>query len=483
MQTFGVRFSSLASLASLAFLGFLGFLVGSLLSCSSVLNTPIAEAKPAESIPMTWKEAEKGNHGEISTAWLQEFSSPQMSQLVMEALANNPSLKASEARLRASRETVAVTEAKLKPSIEGGANTSRRRSDSFDEPTTYRSSSGLSSNLSWELDLWGRIRDEIEINQSSYRSSGLEFRNARLSLAANTAKAYCNLITSEQQVELARKTLNSFEQNNRIVERNYKAGIPGTRSLAVQLSRSNLASSRSTLRDRQLRRNNAARALEILLGRYPSAELKTSSTLPVIQRDVPTGIPSEILLRRPDVALAQEAVYVSAKRVDIAKKNLLPAVRLTGGLTSSDESWSNIFNMNNLIANAAANLSQTFYDGGELKAEAKEALELNKASIHSFANVAFRALDEVEKAIATDTALREQEAFLLVQTKSSDLAETQAARDYSEGIEGVGILEILESQREANNARASLINIRNQRLQNRIDLHLALGGDFSTTIP
>ncbi len=95
----------------------------------------------------------------------------------------------------------------------------------------------------------------IDVNNANYQADIHDYRNARLSLAANTAKFWCNLITAEQQLELAENTLASFEKNNRIVERNYKAGIPGTSSLAVQLSRSNVASARSTLRDRQLRRN------------------------------------------------------------------------------------------------------------------------------------------------------------------------------------------------------------------------------------
>jgi len=322
----------------------------------------------------------------------------------------------------------------------------------------------------------------VDAERADYKAEAHELRNARLSLAANTAQAWCNLITAEQQLELASTTLASFKKNNTIVERNYKAGIPGTTSLAVQLSRSNVASAKSTLRNNKLQRNNAARALELLLGRYPSAEVKSSKTLPRIKRSTPTGFPATLLARRPDVAAAQLDVYSSAKIAEASRKNLLPIIRLSSGVSSGGSIWKDVFNPSTLAANAAASLTQTLYDGGQLEASAQAALENNKASIHRYTNIVLAAANEIEEAIATDRSLRDREQFLIEQTKSSTLAESQATRDYSEGIDGVGILEILESQRRANDARSNLIDIRNSRLQNRIDLHLALGGDYSTTI-
>ena len=449
------------------------------ISCVNSIGQPTGNVNLSKSIPKTWDEVGKGYHGKISTGWLADFKNPRMSKLVQEAVNAIPSLKASEARLRAAWETTQAADADFKPSVSTGASTSRRRAGNLGETRSIRSSYGLNASTSWELDLWGRIRDRVDATRADFRADEHDLRSARLSLAANTAKAWCNLITSEQNLDLAKKTLDSFEKNNRIVERNYKAGA-GTRSLAVQLSRSNVASAKSTLRSRQLQRNNAARDLEVLLGRYPSAEIKSTNELPFLRTSVPTGIPAQLLSRRPDVAAAELAVYSSAKRADIARKSLLPAVRFSAGISSGSGAIREVFNIHNLVTNAAANLSQTVYQGGELKANAKAALERNQAAIYTYANVVVRASQEIEESIATDRALREQEKFLVQQTKSSTLAETQATRDYSEGIEGVGILEVLESQRRANNARSSLINIRNRRLQNRIDLYLALGGDFAT---
>ncbi len=290
-------------------------------------------------------------------------------------------------------------------------------------------------------------------------------------------------MTAGQLLDLAKKTLSSFQKNKDIVERNYKAGVPGTRAIAVQLSRTNVASAQRTIKSRTLQRDRAARSLEELLGRYPAGALKASHQLPNLKNHVPTSLPANLLSRRPDLIAAQHNIYRTAKTADARAKNLLPSINLRTGQSTGGSTPINILNPHYLASSIAASLTQSVYRGGELKADAKAALEQNRAAIYSYANATIRAYREVENAIAADISLRQQEAFLIKETKQATFAERSAELDYSEGIENSGILEILESQRRANNARASLINIKNNRLQNRIDLHLALGGDYHTPAP
>ena len=129
----------------------------------------------------------------------------------------------------------------------------------------------------------------------------------------------------------------------------------------------------------------------------------------------------------------------------------------------------------------ASSLAQTLYQGGAPSAAARAALELNKAAIHDYVQEALQAFREVESALQVDLSLREQEGFLLIEVDQASKAQAAAERDLGLGIEGSSVLEILESQRRAVNARGSLIRLRNQRLQNRLNLHLALGGDYDTS--
>ena len=190
-----------------------------------------------------------------------------------------------------------------------------------------------------------------------------------------------------------------------------------------------------------------------------------------------------MLIRRPDLAAAQLRVFQSAKQADAARKNLLPNLNLTASLSNNDASLGKVFDPNFIAANAAASLTQNIYRGGELQADARAALDQNQAAIYDFSNRSINAFREVENALSADRSLAQQEKFLLVEVRQAQLAVKSAELDYAEGLDSSGILEILEAQRRANNARAQLIALKNRRLQNRIDLHLALGGDFATKEP
>jgi len=454
-----------------------------LTACSNIVpNNDIKEYAEVET-PGSWTAASVGQHGRISTSWLQEFNSPLMTKIVREAISNNPSLNAQAARLRAAKEGTIGSYAALLPSVRSSSGGSTSRSGNGSAPTTSSESYNLSLNVSWEPDIWGRLRDLRNADIANYRASIEDYRAARLSLAANTASAWCNLITAENQLQLAIGTLNSFQKNETIIERNYKAGVPGTRAIAVQLSRNNVASAKRSIDSARQSRDEAARVVEELLGRYPSATLKSPMKLPTIKSSIPSHLPATLLTRRPDLAEAQLRVYQSAKIANSARKNLLPSISLSSGKSTSSQKLRNIFDPAFLAANIAASLTQSVYQGGELKADARAALYQNQATIQDFTSATISAYREVEDALAAEKSLAKQEEFLLVEVRQASLAEKSAELDYSEGVDESGILEILESQRRASTARSSLISLRNQRIQNRIDLHLALGGDFDTQSP
>lgn len=434
-------------------------------------------------IPALWKSAADGNNGKISAGWLKLLKDAEMSVLVKESLVHNQNLKVAAARLRAAKEGTIVGRAQRLPTVDFSGSGSRTRTGNGPDVSPDRSTNyGLSLNAAWEIDLWGRLRNLDLASYEDYLAASADFRGARLSLAANTAKAWCNLITARQQATLALQTRDSYVRNFRITERNFKAGDASASALDVQFGRNNIASAERELIDRELGRDEAKRSLEVLLGRYPAAQLEGRDRLPDLPNEIPVGMPSELLLRRPDLVAAAADLRASANRADAARKDLLPSIRLSGrGSSSSEELGKMLIDPEYLVWNVASSLAQTVYRGGAPSAQARQALIQNEIAIRTFAEVALQAFREVESALAIERSLAKQENFLDTELRQANLAEVQASRDYSEGI--VGILELLEAQRRAVNARRSMISLRNQRLQNRIDLHLALGGDFATPAP
>ena len=388
--------------------------------------------------------------------------------------AHNQGLKAAAHRLKAAREGTIIGGAGRLPSI--NATTSFRKTDSRDISSSENYS--ISLNAAWEPDLWGRLRNLDYSARANYVASIADFRGARLSLAANTAKAWCNLVTSEQQLELAKTNVESFSQALIVVERRYKANT--LRSVDVQFARNNVANSKRSLSVRQLDRDDAARNLEVLLGRYPAASIKSSTDLPYLSENIPIGLPSELLERRPDLEAARARLFASAQNAEAARKSLLPNLRLTGGSSNGSDTFRRAFDPDFLVYSIASSLAQTIYQGGALSARARAALNQNRAAIEDYTRLALLAFREVESAIETDRSLTEQERYLRQEVKQSQLAVKRALSDISLGIDGASFLEYLEAQRRAEAAGISLIRLKNQRLQNRIDLHLALGGDYST---
>jgi multidrug efflux system outer membrane protein len=245
-----------------------------------------------------------------------------------------------------------------------------------------------------------------------------------------------------------------------------------------------VASAERALIARELGRDEAKRSLEILLGRYPASLVEERDTLPTLGGDVPVGLPSELLMRRPDLAAAAADVRASAARASAASKRLLPSFSLNAGgstTTPSLDLLDLIRDPASIARNVAASLTSPVYQGGTLKARARQSLALNDAAIATFSSIALRAFREVESALATEHSLAAQEKFLATELLVANQAETQAYRESSQGT--LDVLSVLEAQRRAFSARTAMILLRNGRIQNRIDLHLALGGDFETPAP
>lgn len=426
--------------------------------------------------PGSWQAVSAGSEKRISSAWIADFGDQDLTRTVDQALDNNLDLRAAAARMREAREFTILARAGTLPSVAAGLDSTTADGPSRSRATDY----SLAITSSWEIDLWGRLRDLTGAARAEESAAIEDFRGARLSLAAATARAWCNLISAEQEMALAESTLESFEKNLRIVERTYRG--TGEGALDIQFSRTNVSAAARTLEQSEFNHQEAARSLELLLGRYPAGRSRATDSLPTLPASIPSGIPADLLDRRPDLTAARYRLFASARRADAARKALLPTLALTGSAGTRSAGFADLLDADRLLGTLVARFGQALYEGGALSAEARAALARNDAELHDYAQLALQAFREVETALAADRSLASQEAFLEEELRQAALAERQAERDYSEGI-NPNILNVLEAQRRANNARASMIRLKNQRLQNRIDLHLALGGDFKTPPP
>ncbi|MEM9237106.1 MAG: TolC family protein [Verrucomicrobiota bacterium] len=455
----------------------LGPVLGGLCSCDALRFEAPREGLSVSS-PASWQASAEGTQRKISQGWLSEFSDRGMSETVDRAMRYNHDLAAAAARMREAEFIAIAGNSRTLPNVSMGSSGSFTMSGNGPAPSSETERYGLSIAASWEVDVWRRLRDLNQASAADAAAVRSIYRGARLSLAASTARAWCNLIEAEQQLKLGAEILESFESNLRISERNYRG--TGQGSLDVQFGRTNVAGAKRNLEARELERDEAARTLEVLCGQYPAGTSRAGADLPRLKRRVPAGIPADMIERRPDLEADRARIFASAKRADAARKRLLPSFGITASGGNTVTNFNNLLDPSFLVASVGANVAQNLYSGGEISNLARAAVEQNKARIEDYSQTALEAFREVESALDADQSLAAQEAFLVQEVKQAELAEKQATRDYADGIEGADILDVLEAQRRNNNARSSLIRLKNNRLQNRIDLHLALGGDFKT---
>lgn len=434
------------------------------------------ESRPETvAVPDKWSSTVRGAAETGVQPWIDEFSDPELKSLVGEALQNNPGIRRLKAGFEVADEQTWLAWSQLWPTLTGGfksSRTQRNNSGGFAVSPKPVNNFGVSLDFLWEIDLWYRLGNELEATEHDKSAAASDLYAAQLSLSANIAKSWFDTIVATQQLKLADKTIDSFRHTLEIVEQGYDRGV--YKPLDVRLARSSLLGAEGRKESYLKIRDEATRTLEFFLGRYPAGNMTTPQQLPVIGQGVPVSVPSELLERRPDIIAAAERFFASDQRLIKARKNMLPTIQLNGSVGTGSKKLSDIFNPENLIWNMAGSLTQPLFNGGQLFAEHDQAEARVKQAAASYAEVVLQAFREVETTLAAGQWLQQQYVLLIAEVAESREAERLAEADYLRGV--TDIVTLLESQRRALDAESSLLELNKQRMQNRVNLYLALGG-------
>lgn len=449
-------------------------LCGAPLSCSTPRSEDDTTLPDAAKPGTAWSAVVPGRTTAEPVGWLEQFDDAGLRAVVREAVAQNPDLRAAAARMKQARIRAVRDGAARLPEVGAGLRSGQSgdRATGWDFAGEY----GLSLDVSWEADVWGRVRDGVAASAAGAQAAEADYAAAQLSLAANAARAWCNLLEAEQQAELGRQTVDSFRKGLKTVDSNFNKGVPGVTALDVRLARTSLASAESNLQSRLRNQDAARRSLEALLGRYPAGAVKTSGRLPSLRRDVPVGLPSTLLLRRPDILAAERRIAAARRQESAARKALLPSIRLTGGLRTASAELNDLLDERKLVANLLQSLTAPLYKGGALRAAVALSAAEREELVAGYASAAVEAFREVETAMAAERYIAAQIEAQRVFVEESSEAEKLAVSQYEKGL--TDILRVLESQRRAFDSRSGLLRAQNQLLIARIDLCLSLGGGF-----
>jgi outer membrane protein, multidrug efflux system len=424
-------------------------------------------AMPAVAVPPQWTQPGAAP-GAVTANWLATFRDEQLTAAVADAIAHNADLQVGAARLEQAQLYAKLAGAKLYPSVDvlarGGGKLSGDQS-------------GLQGALltaTWEIDLWGRVRYGRAAAASDAASAAADFEYARQSIAAQVAKTWFLTTEAGLQAEVARNTIRENDELVRLAEERFKIGAGSEED--VYVARASVGGYRDVLRELELAQQQSRRALEILLGRYPAAAVAVTAQLPGQPGPVPSGLPSELLERRPDVIAAERRVAAAFNRIHEAKAARLPAISLTTGVSAISSDLFVLKSRDNPVWNLGANLLAPIFSGGALKTQVEIRTAEQKQAIAAYAAVGLRAFGEVESALAAELTALEREK-ILAQTQ----ADNQRALELVQTQFKVGSTDmrfVTQRQLTLNTTQSALVRMQAEQRVQRVNLHLALGGSF-----
>ena len=427
------------------------------------------EALSHVAVPPAWKAG--GDPAPIIEQWLATFGDPVLSALVAEALIHNSDLHVAAARVEQAAGYVKVAGGSLLPAVGLAAR-------GGDKSGGGGGLAGVWLSASLELDVWGRVRYGAAAARAQSDAAEADYAYARQSLAALVAKSWFVAIEAGLQGEIAGQVLGSSQDLMRIAEDRLRIGSGNEQSVVE--ARANVGSYRDTQRQIELAREQAVRALELLLGRYPGAELAVADRLATMPPPVPVGLPSQLLERRPDVIAAERRVAAAFDRVGEARAAQLPRISLTAGGSSVSSELLVLQEHSNPIWSVGANLMAPLYQGGALRAQVEIRSSEQKQAVAEYARAGLRAFGEVETALSSERALRDRDQILEANIRDNQRALELVQIQFRVGVVDQRVVEGRQLSLYA--ARISRLRVQTELLAQRVNLHLALGGGFTAPV-
>jgi NodT family efflux transporter outer membrane factor (OMF) lipoprotein len=417
--------------------------------------------------PTQWTASGAGA-GDVENGWLATFADADLDSLVAEAIAHNADLQAAAARVEQAAGYVKAAGGTLYPSLDFLGRYGTKLGDN----------SGLQGGIlsaSWELDVWGRVRYAARGAEGQYAASESDFAYARQSLAGLVAKSWFLATEATQQLAVAREMVDAAAKLLDLAQQRYRVGA-GT-ELDVVTARLNLETYQDSQRQLELSREQSLRSLELLVGRYPAAAVVTASELGTLPPSVPAGLPSELLERRPDVVAAEHRVAAAFNLVHEAKAARLPRFSLTASGSDLSSDFFVLKNRENPVWSLGGSVFAPIFNAGQLKAKVEVRTAEQKEAMAHYVQTALKAFGDVENALSSEFALAEREQILSTAVTDAARALQLAETRYRVGS---GDLRQVEQQQLAyQSSRMNLLRVQSDRRVQRVNLHLALGGDFA----
>jgi NodT family efflux transporter outer membrane factor (OMF) lipoprotein len=456
-----------------------GLLLCSVWLSGCALTTPperaevLQRALPATTtIPQGWQQA-GSLPGEVGDNWLASFNDPQLQAVISEALAHNTDLRQAASTVLIVAQSINLADAQMLPQITGElGETSTRDFDAHDTNGAHNAN----VVLSWELDIWGRLRAQKDAAQANYATAALDYAYARQSLAATTAKSWFAAVQASQLLDLAQQSEAIYVSLLHISQVRERAGKVA--EFDVIQAQASLDAAQATLQDAYNNLAIARRNLELLLGRYPAAEIAVALQSPALPPEVDGSAPLSLLGRRPDVLAAEQQVLSAFRMLEADRLALLPDFAFQLELGRFSDNVVSLLDLNPWMAHTDFGMQIPIYEGGAQVAQIAIGDAQEQAAVANYGSVVLNAFNEVETGLGNEYYFSKRLVYVDRAVGSLDKAVQLANDRYQAGASDMQ--SVLQLQARELAAQANAIDLRYALLANRVGLYLALGSSFDS---
>jgi outer membrane protein, multidrug efflux system len=414
--------------------------------------------------------------------WWEVFKDDQLKALIDKALANNYDLGIAVSRVEQSRQLAAVAHSQYLPAVNYSVGASDGQNEFLGAVTpgnfTTKGAFLAAGSVAWEADIWGRIRRLNESARAQYLSTEEARRGVMLTLTSSVAQAYFELLGLELQLQIAQETADSFGQTLKLFNQRYEGGVASK----LDTSRAEAAQAAAAAAVPEYERQIALKEnqISVLLGENPQAILHSAKLLEeVVPPEIPVGLPSDLLERRPDVLAAEQQVRAANAQIGVATANFFPKFGLTALVGQASSPLSEITSSNANAWSIAANFAGPIYQGGALKAQKREAVAFWQQTTLQYQQAALNAFSDVSNALISR---QKYEAIRVEQARSVSAyqeAVTVSLQRYTAG--KASYFEVLDAQIQLYPEQNALAQTEINRRVVIVQLYLALGGGWNLT--
>lgn len=448
--------------------------------------------RPPLDIPTNYKERFSGwklaePQDQLSPEnWWQAYQDPKLEGLLTESLSSNQSIQIAVAQYQQAQALLASSKSPLLPDLVADASATRSRASAGNsKSSTQDTVTNYTGRLStfWELDLWGRIRNNIAANQANVEASAADLAAIQLSIQTTLAQQYFQLRVVDSQQDLLNKNVTAFENTLKLVKNRYAVGLVSRADVAQAEARYRTTKAQAT--NNIVLREQLEHAIAVLVGKSPAdfdlPDMPYSASNPAIFPNIPASVPSVLLERRPDITAAERRISAANAQIGVAKTAYFPTIAITGTVGTQARSFADLLTVPTRLWSLGPSLVGVLFDGGQRKSLTDAAIANYDASVSTYKQTILNAFQEVEDSLVALRLLEEQAIDQELAVKAAREALEKTLNLYKAG--NVDYTNLITVQVNTLNNETAALNILSRKLSTSVDLIKALGGPAKTTAP